>query len=278
MSVKKFVFCLTATTSLVAAATLSPSLSAQSLLVIPDLSRGSYQEPLAPGVVPASVDFDAIGVMDEVLSERFWGEASTKLLPGSRIALGSGEAALYTEIGAVNSGPWRFAVGTTLAVAGEEEETDESAPAEENAARNRFVAGGGSLSLQGIRPLVLAQLGQYSRGGLLFVPRGWINLPELTSSDDITDYGGELAGAVILQRHRNDGERFMTLETRSGWVYGSGDFYESVGLGDGSSFLYVAPTLTLAIQEQVNIGVSTFLTEGVKPSFRLSLSLLSKKD
>lgn len=257
------------------------SASAQSLLVIPDLSAGA-DETLHPNATPrrGGVGFDLVGSMSPRVSERFWGEASSSILPGSSIGLGDASASIYTEIGQVLSGSWRIAVGTTIAIAGEETEgmDEEHSTGDADLGLNRFIAGGGSVALSGVRPIVLAKLGEYLRGGLIVAPRVWANTPTLSSARGITDYGGELAGSVLLQRHDNAEHPFLTLEVRGGVVAGSDRFYQTIGWTAGDHFAYIAPTLTAALREQVNVGVSAFFSEVTDgdPTITLGFTLLNK--
>jgi hypothetical protein len=284
------------------------SADAQSLLVIPDLSRGvdttvvaeiaraeylegkandstgaeaaaraAVQDVLAPG----RWDADLVGEMSPEVSKQFWGEARSGILPGSSIGLGSGSAAIYTEIGHVLSGAWRFAVGTTVAIAQEDEETEEPGvqqEAETPIGLNRFMAGGGSLSLQVLRPVWLLQAGTYNRFGVVAAPRVWANLPQLTSAENVDDYGWDAAASFLYQRHQNNDTPFMTVELRGGLVAGSPAFYQAIGHDDAGKFLYLAPTVTISIVEQVNIGASYFWSPDLdSPSgIRLNLSLLNK--
>lgn len=284
------------------------SAPAQSLLVIPDLSKGvdttaqrqqavnSYLETKPADTAgaeaagreavealknPARWDVDFVGEMAPDVSERFWGEAQSGILPGSSIGLGSGNAAIYTEVGHVLSGAWRLSVGTTVAVAEEEEEDDDpeaQQQAETPLGLDRFISGGGSLSLQALRPLWLIQAGQYSRLGVIGIPRAWVNLPQLTSSDDVDDYGWEAAASLLYQRHRNEGSPFLTVEVRGGLAAGSTAFYEGIGHDEASKFVYLAPTVTVSLVDQVNVGASYFWSPDLDSpgGIRLNLSLLNR--
>lgn len=284
------------------------SAGAQSLLVIPDLSRGvdtavvaeiaraqhlrgktndttgseaaaraAVQDVLAPG----RWDADLVGEMRPEVSKQFWGEARSGILPGSSIGLGSGSAAIYTEVGHVLSGAWRFAVGTTVAIAEGDEETVEPEAQQESEppiGLNRFMAGGGSLSLQALRPIWLLQAGTYNRFGVVAAPRVWANLPQLTSAENVDDYGWDAAASLLYQRHQNNTTPFLTVELRGGLVAGSSAFYQAVGRDDASRFTYLAPTVTVSIVEQVNIGASYFWSPDLDSpgGIRLNLSLLNK--
>lgn len=257
---------------------------AQSLLVVPDLSVGSESSSTTSWLTGPSrggVDFDLVGSMSPEISERFWGEATSSILPGSTIGVGSDRAAIYTEIGKVLSGSWRVFVGSALSVATDEDESSEETAAEpENSGLARFIAGGGSLSLGGVRPIVLAKLGEYNRGGLFALPRAWLNVPTLTSAEGIGDYGAEMAGSMLVQRHGNDEKPFLTLEVRGGLVAGSGDFYTNIGRSAGKAFTYIAPSLTVRVRDQINVGVSTIVSNAIvkgDPTFTLSITLLNRK-
>ena len=256
----------------------------QHLLNIPDLSVGTDTtlESFTVQRMPrrGGVDFDLVGSMSPAVSERFWGETRASLLPASSLGLASGRGSVFTELGQVHSGSWRITLGSALAIA-----SDDSAGAAADSAQEitagfgRFVAGGGNLTVQGVRPVVLAELGEYNRGALFFTPRAWVNVPELSPAEDISDYGGELAASLLLQRHDNRARPFLTLELRSGFVIGSDTFYETIGRTKNKGFGYLAPTLTLTLDEQISIGVSSFISgafEG-ENTVTLRLTLLNKK-
>lgn len=284
----------------------APDAPAQSLLVIPDLAQGvdsvavkqrararymrgkganeegaRAAETAAAAALsdPARWDIDLVGEMSPATSERFWGEAQSGILPGSTIGLGSGNAAIYTEVGHVLSGAWRLSVGTTVAVAEEEvnEEPEAQQQDETPLGLNRFIAGGGSLSLQALRPIWLIQAGQYSRLGVIGIPRAWVNLPQLTSAENVDNYGWEAAASVLYQRQQNDSTPFLTIELRGGLAAGSEAFYQGIGHDDASSFVYLAPTVTISVVDQVNIGASYFWSPDLDSpgGIRLNLSLLN---
>lgn len=285
--------------------------SAQSLLVIPDLSRGvdtiavaeiarakslvdnannankaALSEADARAAVrgvlePGRWDIDLVGEMRPEISKQFWGEARSGILPGSSIGLGSGSAAIYTEIGHVLSGTFRFAVGTTVAIAeGDEDEAQQGAQqqADTPPGLNRFIAGGGSVSLQALRPIWLIQAGTYNRLAVVAAPRVWANLPQLTSAKNVDDYGWDASTTLLYQRHQNDTSPFLTVELRGGVVAGSSAFYQGIGHDAASKFVYLAPTVTVAIAHQVNIGASYFWSPDLDSpgGIRLNLSLLNK--
>lgn len=252
--------------------------SGQSLLVIPDLNPAGVVER---GDISATqcLVVEWLPPLSPEASEIFWTERRKSLLPGSGIALGTGRGAVYTELAEVLSGSWRFSTGTTLAVAA----GDSATPAESEAkqvstAFGRFVAGGGNLALQGTRPLVLANFGEHTGGALLLIPRVWLNVPELSSADGISDYGGEAAASILLQRRDNNSNPFLNFEVRGGIVIGSTEFYETIGRTEHERFAYLAPSLTFALQDQVNFGVSTFISRAFKDekTVTLRLNLLNK--
>jgi hypothetical protein len=276
--------------------------AAQQLLVIPNLSEGA--NPLDSGAVIRKLrkkrsitaadsaveiaaattryndtwvfDPDFVGAMDSLTSQRFWGEARSGILPGANLGLGSDNAAIYTELGHVLSGSWRVAVGTTISATDTDSDSTET---ERNPSLDRFIAGGGSLSIQALRPLFLFEWWDMNRGAIILAPRAWVNIPTLSSADGVDDYGGELGVAAIYQRQNNANQPFLTAEMRFGWVAGSNAFYAGIGDADASNFVYWAPSLTLSVIDQVNIGVSTFLNSDLveTPSLRVNLTLLNKK-
>lgn len=251
----------------------------QTLLVIPDLNPKGVVEVAGEGRTKKSatiqdVFFKWVPPISSEASQVFWEENQKALLPGSSIGLGTGRGALHTELGQVLSGAWRFSAGTTLAVAKDDsEETTDPADGETSSGFGRFVAGGGNLSLQGIRPFILANLGEHSGAALLFIPRAWLNVPELSSATGISDYGGEAAASVLFQRRDNKQNPFLTVEVRGGVVAGSTEFYETVGRTKHEKFAYVAPSLTFTLQDQVNIGVSTFISSAFKDAKTMTLRL-----
>lgn len=252
----------------------------QTLLVIPDLNPKGVVEVAGENrrmksATIQDVFFKWVPPISSEASQVFWAENQKALLPGSSIGLGTGRGALHTELGQVLSGAWRFSAGTTLAVAKDDSEETTTDPADDETTSGfgRFVAGGGNLSLQGIRPFILANLGEHTGAALLFIPRAWLNVPELSSATGISDYGGEAAASVLFQRRDNKQNPFLTLELRGGVVAGSTEFYETVGRTEDKGFAYVAPSLTFTLQDQVNIGVSTFISGAFKDAKTMTLRL-----
>lgn len=265
---------------LTAAFTLAPvPSSGQSLLMIPDLNPEGVVEYGGKSATIKDVFFKLIPPISSDASEVFWTENRRSLLPGSSIGLGTNRGAINTELAEVLSGAWRFSAGTTLAVAANDTAAATDPTSQEiSSGFGRFVAGGGNLSLQGIRPLVLANFGEHTGGALLFIPRVWLNVPELSSATGISDYGGEAAGSILLQRRDNLHNPFLSFEVRGGIVVGSSEFYDTIGRTDRESFAYLAPSLTFTLQDQVNIGVSTFISGAFKSekTMTLRLTLLNK--
>lgn len=225
-------------------------------------------------------DWDLIA--DEVQGAEFWASQKVALLPGSSLSLGSDKAALYSEMAAVHSGAWRFAVGTTLAVAtdGEEDDAGEDGNGDGGAAQvgeeaetpsgfQKFVAGGGNLSLAALRPIGLRN-GDYNSQLLFAIPRAWVNIPSLNDAADVNDYGGELALEYHYQRYARSLERtaaeldttdapFFTLQLRGGVVHGSSSFFRTIGRAEEKLFVYLAPTAQFIIQDKIKVGVTTFI-------------------
>jgi hypothetical protein len=147
---------------------------------------------------------------------------------------------------------------------------------------SRFLAGGGALSVQGIRPLARFQAGGYTRGAFVFAPRGWVNIPQLASSEDVDNYGGEVALSFLLQRYSNTGkEPFLNLEVRGSWAGGSDEFYQSIGRENTVAFLYIVPSISLAVEERVNVSISTFIASKFATDdggVRVTFSLLNKDE
>jgi len=207
---------------------------------------------------------------------RFWASDKIEILPAAALSPGSDKAAIYAELGSVITGAWRVAVGTTLAVAtgnGSESTggTEAAADSEDDNADTefqKFVAGGGNLSLSGIRPLAL-QNGNYDSNMVFFIPRVWANVPSLSDADNVNNFGGELAVEYQYQRYarrmKTDGTLeempdapFITLQVRGGVVHGTNDFYRGIGRPSGGVFPYVSPTLSLVMAGTVKVGVTYF--------------------
>lgn len=270
---------------------------AQGTLTVPNLSRGvegSGQQAMeAPG--DAGVRGDTTGktrkhqagwrrnvsFLTADSAEAFWGHSGRKLLPASDIAVGAKSAASTTELGAVLSGLWRVAVATTLATSEADTSATNDADETKETALSRFLAGGGGLSVQATRPLLVASLGRFTKGALMFAPRAWVNVPRLAPSDNVENYGGELAGSVLLQRFSNEGEPFLTAELRGGLVSGSKGFDESLGLSGASNFWYMVPTLRLAFLDHFALALSTFAdSRGIASThaLRLAFAFLNKDE
>jgi hypothetical protein len=221
--------------------------------------------------------------LDHEQAIAFWGEKPARLLPGSSLALGSKSAALYSEIAGIVSGTTRFAVGTTISSAVKEQpDSAETDGSDTRAGFQRFVAGGGNLSLAATRPLAVL-LGNHTTHFLYMTPRGWVNVPTLSDAENIEDLGGEIAGEY--QYHRRampaDSTPFFVVSVRGGLVRGSDQFYNTIGLKNHGSwgFWYVAPTGTFIVAEKVQLGITWLM--GPKDlqrqgRVRLNLSLLSK--
>lgn len=211
-------------------------------------------------------------VTNENAAARFWASDKTEILPAAALSPGSDKAAIYTELGAVITGGWRVAVGTTLAVSTGSESTDEAEAAAEaadvDAEFQKFVAGGGNLSLSGIRPLAL-QNGNYDSNMIFLIPRAWANIPSLGDADNVDNFGGELALEYQYQRYarsmKADGTLdempdapFLTLQVRGGLVHGTNDFYRGIGRPSAGVFPYVSPTLSIVMAGTVKVGVTYF--------------------
>lgn len=216
----------------------------------------------------------------------FWGSNKVSLLPATRLSPGSDETTIFTELAAALSGGWRFVLATALAVGEEREDDDTLAPADqENAAFSRFIGGGGNLSFAAARPIGTAA-GGASAHLLFLTPRAWGNLANFGLSDDVTNFGAEMAMEYHYQRYEQKfvsgalGPRaespFLVLTVRAGNVYGSKPFYDGLGRKSGT-FLYTVPSVILSFRDDVRVGVSYFwafgaLREHEKLRFHVTLN------
>lgn len=273
--------------SAIALSSLCRAAYGQGMVVIPKLSVGSSDSAAlktkwntGSEIDRGGFDLDLVGSMSPTVSNRFWGEATKSLVSGTRLTLDDSRGSAYTELGQVHSGSWRLVVATTLAVSTDEKSGEARADSAQTAsALARFAAGGGNLSIGGNRPIVLAKLGGYTRGGLFFMPRAWLNVPSLSSAQGVTDYGGELAASLLVQRYANDESPFLTFELRGGIASGSREFHQSLQRTSTRSFGFAVPSVTVAVRDQINLSLSTLMGELVKgdPVISLSLSLLPKR-
>lgn len=247
---------------------------------------------------PAWRDGDLVGEMDASTSERFWGAAQKEILPAAKLALGGNDRAVYTELGHVLSGAFRFVIGSTLSIEKKEPPVEEETPpgtdepqvgqqrAEEppktrkavpGDAFERFMVGGGALSLQITRPVGLGTWGDYFRGALMASSRIMANIQDPFDAGRVDDYGWELALSGLVQRTSNSGNPFLTLELQAGYVGGSNAFWSTLGNEDASRMWYVAPSLHLSIIDKVSLGAAThFNTEFHSPGLRLNVSLSNR--
>jgi hypothetical protein len=230
----------------------------------------------------------AFVITDEDEGVLFWNHQPTELLVGSRFAFAEEEATLHSELVAVLSGAWRFSVGSTLSVnatGGDGGEEGEEAGAADEAdagdatekAFKTFLAGGGNLSLQAVRPL-LARSGGYNAQFLFLTPRAWVNIPTIGVSENVDNGGAELGAEVQYHRLRtDDGAPFLVLQVRGGLAFGTSKFHESIGRTEHSPFAYVAPALNFVIQNRVKIGVLGFFgpdSFDEMPRFRVNFEVL----
>ncbi|MBV9108823.1 MAG: hypothetical protein JO306_05425, partial [Gemmatimonadetes bacterium] len=212
-----------------------------------------------------------VGLTEHIAGNVWSGAVS--ILPTSTLSPGSKDASLFTELAAQISGGWRFVLGTTLQVPTGNDSTaaasSASASTTADASRDKefrkFVAGGGNLSLAAMRPVGLWNRDFGSH--LLFVlPRLWANVPALSNSENVTNFGGEVAAEYQYQRYArtvaqlddpNDTTAptpFLIFQITSGIVHGTNSFYRGIGRTNHHVFAYVSPTVSFVVQDQVKLG------------------------
>ncbi|HEX6371290.1 MAG TPA: hypothetical protein VF006_20395 [Longimicrobium sp.] len=214
----------------------------------------------------------------------FWNQQPTELLVGSRFAFAEEEATLHSELAAVLSGAWRFSVGSTLSVStgqGEGGDNVETAAEEDDATAEKafktFLAGGGNLSLQAVRPIGVRG-GNYNAQFLFLTPRGWVNIPTVGVSENVDNGGAEIGAEYQYHRLRtDDGAPFLVVQLRGGVAFGTAKFHESIGRTEHSPFAYLAPALNFVVQDRVKIGVLGFFgpdSFDEMPRFRVNFEIL----
>lgn len=234
--------------------------------------------------------------LNDLEAAELWASPRGSLLPAARVSPGTDRTALYTELAQAVSGGWRFVLGTALAVETDADEEDETEGGDLTAQQaeeedpstgfRRFVSGGGNLSFAAMRPLSMMSSGG-SDHVIVAIPRVWANIPTLSDTEGVEDFGGELAGEYSYLRYARKlvGDTlstkpelpFMTLQVRAGWVMGSNAFYRTIGHTDQSMFLYTVPSLNLQFDNGVKVGVSYFwglgdFTEHENLSFHVTLA------
>lgn len=188
-------------------------------------------------------------------------------------------AEIYTELAHALTGGWRVALGTALAVERDAAEDDDPAVAQDAGDATagatgfrRFLAGGGNLSLSAMRPVAM-QSHTYDSQVLVFLPRLLANIPSLSATDGVDDFGAELAAEYQYLRYERsvqaDGTLparpevpFLAASLRSGVVLGTNAFYRTVERGNESGFLYLVPKLNLQFQNGVKLGMAYFYAFG----------------
>lgn len=212
-----------------------------------------------------------------------WANEPDQLLPGAQLNMGASSGALLTELATVVSGAWRISAATALAVAAQDTEGEEGAePGKDpTTAFKTFVAGGGNLSLQGVRPVAFRPAGR-SNQYLLAVPRAWVDVPALGTTDDVRSGGGEIGAEYQYHRLADEGGKpFLVLQLRGSLVAGSKEFYQRIGHSDERPFAYLAPAASFFVADQVKIGVVGFVgpsTFRKQPRVQVSFGILKPKE
>jgi hypothetical protein len=201
----------------------------------------------------------------------FWNQDPTTLLSGARLAVGSDNGSLYTQLASIVSGRWKVNAGTTLSAAKQGASDNEAQTAadepstetdEQKAAFQRFLAGGGNLSLSGVYPFKPHRWNE-AAGYVFFVPRGWVDVPSLSNTDNVKSYGTDLGVELDYHRLRSDDDSpFLVFQLRGSVALGSAAFYDGIGVSRHSVFVYAAPSVAFVAQDRVKLGVSGFIGPG----------------
>lgn len=263
----------------------------QNALAQPEPSRARALQIFSPAVAAAAVAESPTlspnewHLLDtESRGSLLWANEPDQLLPGAQLNLGASNGALLTELAGVISGAWRISAATALAVetqdTGDEEGTSETGQ-DSTAAFKTFLAGGGNLSLQGVRPIAFRPTDR-SNQYFLAVPRAWVDVPGLGTTDDVRSGGAEIGAEYQYHRLADEGSRpFLVFQLRGGLVVGSKEFYQGIGHSKERPFGYVAPALSFFVADQVKIGVTGFVGPSTfrdQPRVQVSLAILNKKD
>ena len=266
-------------------ATASPGieLHAQEILAVPS-AREASRVRSAVATPNRGTTLNALGIVSTTTdstekvkeNERaywlaFWNQDPTELLSGARLAVGSDNGSLYTQLASIVSGRWKVNAATTLSAAKQESSEEEAETAadetttdadDQKAAFQRFLAGGGNLSLGGVYPF-RPHYWDDAAGYVFFVPRGWVDIPSLSNTDNVQSYGTDLG--IELDYHRlssEDGSPFLVFQLRGSVAVGSGAFYDGIGLSRHRPFVYAAPSVSFVARERVKFGVSGFIGPG----------------
>lgn len=223
------------------------------------------RRPSAPGFFRWTV------LRSSTEAARFWGTSQVTVLPAASLVPSENSGTIFTELAAVLSAGWRFALSTTLSVGesddGESVNADDGAqPASTGETFRRFLVGGGNVSFSAYRPIGTAAGGAGAHT-LFLIPRAWTNVPTLSTADNVSNFGGETALEYQYLRFKQewDGTQmgaasanpFLTLQIRIGVVSGSRAFYDAIGRPSGT-FMYTTPAVNLTFTDDVRVGAAYF--------------------
>jgi hypothetical protein len=204
-----------------------------------------------------------------------WQTKPIALLPAANLTPGTDRAEIYTELAHALTGGWRVVLGTALAVEGGAAADGDPNTAQEPSETTdgatgfrRFLAGGGNLSLTAMRPMAMRSRTYHSEV-LVALPRLLANIPSLSATDGVDDFGAELAAEYQYLRYARhvlaDGSLsetpqvpFLAASLRSGVVFGTNAFYRTMDRGNKSGFLYLVPKLNLQFDNGVKFGAAYF--------------------
>lgn len=284
---------------LLALVAVTPSfVSSQTMLRIPDLSIGVIQDTARldsewafghPGF-----DVDAIGSMTPSDSEEFWSATGLQGFQGTRLSLlGLEKGSSYSEVAAYASGTMWFTLGVAVTAPEGEADLEEDAahaneavgeePSDLNAVR-RLHEGGGTISIQALRPVYRVRIGGYSRLLATLGARASFDVDAFTGGPSTANaYAGDLLLSVLFQRLGNAQEDGLLLEVQMryapNWAV-SPSYLTSLGEGTKEDLFYVIPTAVWAFSEDFRVHVSSVLGEAVQgdPVFTVGLTFLTPEE
>jgi hypothetical protein len=233
-----------------------PAESAKPKLLCSDSSRAHSRTPLTRGALGANDTIPWLRVRawrryHDVDGGCYWGANEEEAFSSAGVSGLPTVGAVGAEALSLRSGMWRFSTqftGSASAAA------DDPSSVQDNF--QRFVSGGGNVSIQAERP-ILGSVHRFSSVTLISTGRGFLDRPkrQVTSGDtpadsttagsatqqsdanSINSHGGDAGLRFVYQRFQESGHRVLTLDLRGSGVGGSRDLLSSIGRSSGRPFL-----------------------------------------
>jgi hypothetical protein len=216
---------------------LEAQLKARAGWTPPDTTCAPYS---GNGLFPVRSTLDAVC---------FWRQGSMSALSTATLSAASDQSSAYVEVLAYTM---KLLHGSVAGVVASSKDSTKN-----KSDLQRLIAGGGSSVFGLALPVAMfADAAQTYYSSVILSPRVGVDLPALGSTARTGNTSYDLGADAIFKATSYENNLGVVLHLRSGWITGSADYFQRLGLTDSHRFNYATYALGVTIQQAYVITVS----------------------